>query len=241
VSLEVSGAEAARGYIEAARPEHPSLVDTEHRMDALFGVVNIPNVIWIDEAGMIVRPPEPGWPPRVEGPDRMAELQEQLGRLPKMGRARTAPAPPPAGTPLGNVIGSGQDRDAYPDAIRDWVARGPASPFVLTPAEVVARSQPRDLGVSAAAAHFELANHLWRSGDRQGAIEHFNESHRLQPGNWTYKRQAWSLMGHERVGGPASRFFQGPVEGEEDDWPFISDFLSDVSVLGEGEYYPRTM
>ncbi len=241
VCLELSGPEAARGYIEAAHPEHPSLIDTGHRMDALFGVVNIPNVIWIDEGGVIVRPPEPGWPPPVGEGDRLAELQEEFRRLPAMGRARTAPPPPSETTAQGNVLGSGQDRDAYPDAIRDWVATGPASRFALTPAEVVARSQPRDAGVSAAAAHFELANHLWRAGARPGAIRHFNETHRLQPNNWTYKRQAWSLVGQERVGGSIGRFFQGPVEGEEGDWPFASDFFSDLALLGEGEYYPATM
>jgi hypothetical protein len=62
VSLELSGPEASRPYIEAAHPEHPSLLDPTHQVDSLFGVVNIPNVVWIDEAGMIVRPAEPGWP-----------------------------------------------------------------------------------------------------------------------------------------------------------------------------------
>ena len=37
------------------------------------------------------------------------------------------------------------------------------------------------------------------------------------------------------------RFVQGPLEGEEDDWPFVSDFRSDTALLGEGEYYPKTM
>ncbi len=210
-------------------------------MDALFGVVNIPNVVWIDERGVVVRPAEPGWPPRIEGPDAIATLQQQLSALPPMSRAKTAPAPPEHQTSQRNVIASGQDRDAYPDAIRDWVEKGDESRFALTAAEVVARSQPRDAGMSAAAAHFELANHLWRAGERQRAIGHFNECHRLQPGNWTYKRQAWSLFGHERVGGPVGRFVQGPLEGEEDDWPFVSDFRSDVALLGEGEYYPKTM
>jgi hypothetical protein len=94
--------------------------------------------------------------------------------------------------------------------------------------------------MSEAAAHFELANHLWRAGRRDLAVVHFNACHRLQPGNWTYKRQAWSLWGNERVGGEVGRFVQGPLEGEEDDWPFDSDFRSDVSQLGLGEYYPDT-
>ena len=58
VSLELSDAEASRPFIEAAYPEHPSLLDPAHQLDALFGVVNIPNVIWIDEDGLIVRPPD---------------------------------------------------------------------------------------------------------------------------------------------------------------------------------------
>jgi hypothetical protein len=106
---------------------------------------------------------------------------------------------------------------------------------------VVARSQPRSRDLSAGAAHFELANYLWRRGQRGLAVDHFNQSHRLQPANWTYKRQAWSLVGNERVGGEFGRFAQGPLPGEEDDWPFVSDFHSDTALLAEGEYYPKTL
>lgn len=232
----MSDPDVSRPYIEAAKPEHPSLLDPTHRLDALFGVVNIPNVIWIDEQGTIVRPAEPGWPG--ERGSLPAGLAQALGKL---GRARHAPAPPERATPQTAVLSSGQDRSSYADAIRDWVDKGAASGYALTPAEVVARSQPRPMTVSAAAAHFELANHLWRAGRRDLAIIHFNECSRLQPGNWTYKRQAWSLVGHERVGGEWGRFAQAPAQGGEDDWPFTSDFMSDVALLGEGEYYPKTI
>jgi hypothetical protein len=163
------------------------------------------------------------------------------GQMPALGRARTAPPPPENPRTQLDIITSGQSRDGYADAIRDWAAKGAASQFTLTPAEVVERSQPRSRDVSAAAAHFELANHFWRDGRRDLAVTHFNECHRLQPANWTYKRQAWSLWGNERVGGEFGRFAQGPLEGEEDDWPFASDFRSDVAQLGEGEYYPKTL
>jgi hypothetical protein len=239
VSLELSGPEASRPFIEAAHPEHPSLLDAEHCLDARFGVVNVPNVVWIDEEGTIVRPPEPGWPDARQGfPASMARLRESM---PKLGRARTAPPPPehPAG-PLGMLRG-GQDREGYAGAIRDWVEKGAASQYSLTPAEVVARSQPRSPDLSAGAAHFELANHLWRNGRRDLATGHFNNAHRLQPGNWTYKRPAWSLVGNERVGGEFGRFVQAPLEGEEDAWPFVSDFHSDTAILNEGEYYPNTL
>ena len=73
------------------------------------------------------------------------------------------------------------------------------------------------------------------------AVEHFNACHRLQPDNWTYKRQAWSLFGQDRIGGDFGRFVQGPIQGEEDAWPFDSDFRSEVSSRAVGSYYPKTM
>ena len=235
MSLELSGPEASRPYIEAARPEHPSLLDPTHRMDALFGVVNIPNVTWIDEQGVIVRPPEPGWP------DGTSHLPKTIAEsMPQLGRAVHAP-PPPEGALGARGLQTGQARGAYADAIRDWVAKGADSTYALSPSEVVARSQPRPVTVSEAAAHFELANHLWRAGRRDLAIVHFNACHRLQPDNWTYRRQAYSLVSNERIGGPAGRFAQGPLQGEEEDWPFESDFRSQLATMREGEYYPRTL
>jgi hypothetical protein len=236
VSLELSGPEASRRYIEAAAPEHPSLLDPLHRMAELFGVVNIPSVVWIDEGGTVVRPPEPGWP------GGRTDLPAAMGAaLPELGRAPNAPPRPPRAVGQRTALSSGQDRDSYAEAIRDWVAHGEGSRYRLEPHEVVERSQPRAAGASAAAAHFELANVLWRGGARDRAIEHFNACHALQPENWAYKRQAWSLVGNERVGGDFGRFAQGPLKGEEDAWPFASDFRSDVSLLGAGEYYPKTM
>ena len=55
VALDRS-ADDARPWIEAARPSHPSLVDTTHVLADLFNIVNVPTVLWIDERGCIVRP-----------------------------------------------------------------------------------------------------------------------------------------------------------------------------------------
>ena len=231
----MSGPDASRPYIEAAKPDHPSLLDPTHVVDALFGVVNIPNVVWINEEGVIVRPAEAGWPGGRQ--DFPANL---MTSMPKVGRAKTAPRRP-AGVAAANVLSAGQDRARYGDAIRDWVDKGANSVYALTPEEVIARSQPRTMHESEGAAHFELANHLWTAGRRELAIEHFNECHRLQPDNWTYKRQAWSVVSNERVGGEFGRFVQGPLEGEEDAWPFASDFRSDVAMVEAGGYYPATL
>ena len=206
-------------------------------MDALFGVVNIPNVVWIDESGTIVRPAEPGWPGPQEYPEAMRKRLAERARKAAENASDDAPKRPN----LMQLLRGGQDRETYPDAIRDWARNGSASRFVMTPDEVVAASQPRPMDCSEAAAHFELANHLWRAGNRDAAIHHFNECHRLQPENWTYRRQAWSLIGHERVGGDFGRFSQSPLPGEEADWPFVSSFDADLATLRPGQYYPRTM
>ncbi len=228
--LDALGAEAARPYIERAQPQHPSLIDVAHLVDERFGVVNIPNSIWIDEAGMIVRPAEPAWP---DAPETPQEAQ------------RDDPAPkaaePPPGR-LGEMMAmAGQivtDRAAYLAALHDWVERGAASAFALAPGEVIARSGRRGSEQATAAAEFELGQHLYRSGDLEGARAHFSESQRLHPDNWTYKRQAWSLE-PSAFDGPLARFWQGPLPDRESDWPYQGDWVSDATVTGPANYYPR--
>ena len=55
VALDKS-ADDARPWIEAARPAHPSLIDTRHALADLYNIVNVPTVLWIDSEGRIVRP-----------------------------------------------------------------------------------------------------------------------------------------------------------------------------------------
>jgi hypothetical protein len=200
ICLEMGGADIARPFVTAAQSTHPSLIDRTHLMDARFGVTNVPMALWIDEDGQVVRPPE-------------------------------AASPPPVGeTAVGmsNMIGDSEQREKYADMLRDWVANGAASRYALDSDEVLARSQPRSRDISAAAAHFELAQHLWQTeGMSERAIAHFNAAHELQPDNITYKRQAYSVVGLERSGDPEwGRFRQAPEAGE--DWPFVSDFNRDM-------------
>ncbi len=90
---------------------------------------------------------------------------------------------------------------------------------------------------SAAAAHFELGQHLLLAGHHDAARRHFAESHRLQPENWTYRRQAWSL---EPGGtGGMARFWQGPSDNDPEAWPYPGDWVSDIRAIGAENYYPR--
>lgn len=206
VALDVDP-EAARPFIEQANPEHPSLIDRAHLMDELFGVVNVPNGVWIDEEGIIVRPAEPAFP--------------HSGKPPWQGQM-------PAGVSdyrravLQEAAKIRMEGDKYSAALRDWVDKGKASRYALTPTEVLERSGQRGRAEAEAAARFELGQHLWQTGREQLAVRHWREAHRLQPDNWTYKRQAWRLA--------------HPEQGRTD--IYDSDWLTDVRKLGAENYYP---
>jgi tetratricopeptide (TPR) repeat protein len=90
------------------------------------------------------------------------------------------------------------EAERYVAALRDWVGRGSESRYALSPDEVLRRSRPRSIEEATAAAHFTLGQALYARGAEAAAIEHFREAHRLQPTNWTYRRDAWSLAGADR-------------------------------------------
>jgi hypothetical protein len=216
VGLEMSGPDLLRPFVDAARPEHPSLVDTTHCMDARFGVTNIPQVVWIDEQGTIVRPPEPGSPAPQPTDDPFATTTFEF-----MLRGRPGP-------------------EWYGDRLRDWARRGADSEWAMSPDEVVAASRPCPPEVSRAAAHFELAQHLWRrDGFSDGVLRHFAQAHSLQPDNITYKRQAYSAYSYGKRADPRALFWQSPKPGEEDDWPFVSDFTTDMVKLRGDDWQQR--
>ncbi len=182
VALDARGVETAGPWIARAEPEHPSLIDQAHVVDALFGIVNVPSGIWIDEGGMIVRPPEPAHPRRPAYLDREVP----------------ADATPAQRESIALVKALHVEAERYVAALRDWVAHGSASRYVLAPDEVVRRSRPRPIAEATAAAHFALGQALHARADHAAAIEHFREAHRLHPTNWTYRRDAWSLAGADR-------------------------------------------
>jgi hypothetical protein len=203
VALDTAGADAARPWIERANPRHPSLIDRAHVLDELFGIVNVPSGVWIDEQGVIVRPPETAYPRRPAFLDREIKPQD----------------PPHVAERVRLVKQLRIDADTYITALREWVV---SNRHALPRSEVIRRSMPRSLDAATAAAHFELAQHLVRAGSFDAAVPHFRAAHRLQPDNWTYKRQAWSLVDPT----------QGPTEHFDGDW------LSDVRKTGAENYYP---
>jgi hypothetical protein len=58
----------------------------------------------------------------------------------------------------------------------------------------------------------------------------WREAHRLYPSNWTYKRQAWTLVTTPE-GATENDLMQGPNDVYEGNW------LDDVLAGGGGEHY----
>ena len=58
VAEDAGGEFAAGRYYDAAGATFTTLIDARHTVSALYGMVNVPTGVWIDEAGRIVRPGE---------------------------------------------------------------------------------------------------------------------------------------------------------------------------------------
>jgi tetratricopeptide (TPR) repeat protein len=58
VAEDTGGSKHARPWIDRANPEYTVLIDDKHLVTRLYGMVNVPTAVWIDEQGRIVRPNE---------------------------------------------------------------------------------------------------------------------------------------------------------------------------------------
>jgi len=170
--------------------------------------------VWIDEDGTIVRNAESA--SIVRSPMRDMEIPADLPE-----RRRQM---------LTEVKAIPDDAEAYRAAIADWVARGADSPFALSADEVIARSRPRGAAEAEAAACFELGQHLRSTVGDDAAVPWWRRAHELDPGNWTYKRQAWTLVTTD-PDATENDLIQGPNEVYAGNW------LDDVLAGGGGEQY----
>jgi hypothetical protein len=154
-------------WIEAAQPTYPTLIDREHLMAELFGVVNVPQAIWIDEAGRIVRPAEAAG--AYEGFRKMnratREMPEDVAKLTAHARA------------------------TYLNAVRDWVRRGPESEHALPAERARAHLPVLTEDMATAQAMFRLGQFLLRHGEREEGNRWLGEASRRHPESWCIWRQ----------------------------------------------------
>jgi hypothetical protein len=184
----------------AAAPEYPCLIDEHHLLAERYGLVNVPTAVWIDEDGCLVRAPEP---PGSSDGFRSMNLKtfEVPPEVAENGRAR---------------------RKAYLEAVADWIANGRASRHARSPAEIRQRMGSRDTAASLAAAHFRLGLWLGRHGERDAALRELEESVRLRPQSWAFRRQKIVLADPALTGQLAA----------------TPEFWQAVHALGDDFYYP---
>jgi len=177
VAEESRGADHARQWIEAARSEYWQLIDREHRLEDLYNLVNVPQAIWIDEQGRIVRPPE-----TAGSTDHFRRMDLKTRTMsPKDQEERLAA------------------RQAYLQAVRDWVHTGKHS---LPPSAARAALPKVTPQIAEARARFRLgvwlrAHDRVAEGDRQMAI-----AADLYPESWSIWRQAADLDEVGKASGP---------------------------------------
>lgn len=165
VAEDSGGVAATRAWIEPAQPSYPCLIDVDHRVAALYGMVNVPQCVWIDEAGHIVRPPE------------TAGFTDHFRRMDMV--TRTLSVDDQAGRAVARV--------AYTDAVRDWVLTGR---HTLAADEVRKKLPPITEDIALAGANFRLGIWLRRHGRADDAMPFLAEAIRLHPESWNMWRQA---------------------------------------------------
>jgi uncharacterized protein DUF3322 len=181
VALDSGGPAKTAQWIQAAKATHPSLIDERHVTAELYGVVNVPEAVWIDESGQIVRPAETA--------GSSDAFRTHLDRTTKQMSAE-------------GLAERERVRGAYLDALRDWAATGSASVYALS--EDAARRHLRRHadGHARAAASFRLGQYLHARGHAQAAALHLAEARRLHPESWSLRRQTWELEEPGKAGGP---------------------------------------
>lgn len=180
VAFDSAGVAAAGPWIEAAKSTYPSLIDPGHLVAGLYGMVNVPIGVWINEEGRIVRPPE-----SAGASDGFRQMDSKTFKMPDAAMAVSRAA-----------------KKAYIEGLKDWARRGDQSPWALSEAEVLKRMQPPSGDHTLAATNFAMGLHLFEQVNPAAAQPYFAEAQRLHPENWSYQRQAWALEDPAKAGGP---------------------------------------
>lgn len=187
VAQESSGPERARPWYEKAGARYWQLVDAEHRVSELFGLVNVPQAVWIDERGRIARPAEnPGWPDawRHRAHDLLPMTPEQRAAYGFMSAEQARERD--------------EGRQRYAAAVRDWVLTGA---HALPHDQARSRQPAITPAIAQAQARFRLGVWLRRHGSADEGDRQLEEASRLHPQSWTIWRQAADLAGPGKVVG----------------------------------------
>ena len=159
--------EAARPWIEAVSHDFITLIDQNHLLSSLYNMFNVPQAVWIDETGRVVRPVETGG-----SLDVVKEYDQTIpGYKPEVAE-RAARA-----------------KSIYIQAVKDWAVNGKASPHLFSPVEARNRVPATTTEIATAHAKFRLGQYLKRNGRADEADAIFAECRELHPDSWNIYRE----------------------------------------------------
>lgn len=167
-----ANAEAARPWIDEASPDYVTLIDQNHLLSSLYNMVNVPQAVWIDEDGKIVRPTETGG-----SLDILREFDVAAGQFKPEAQARAQAV-----------------KSAYMEAVKDWAIKGSSSRFLFDPESVQSRVATMTEKMALAHAKFQLGQHLLRNGQTEEADTLFAECRDLHPDSWNIFRETSEKM-----------------------------------------------
>ena len=164
--------EAARPWVAEAAPTFTTLVDENHTLSELYSMVNVPQAVWIDEAGKIVRPTETGG-----SLDILREFDFEAGAFKPEAQAQAE-----------------QVKTNYLAAVKDWVRKGADSAFVFDDTQARAHVPIMTADESLAHTKFRLGQYLKRAGRADEAEQCFAQARELHPDSWNIFRETTERM-----------------------------------------------
>ena len=168
IAVALDNADAARPWIDNAKASYPCLIDRDHHVADLYNLDNVPQAVWIDEQGRIVRPPE-----TAGSTDGFRSMDRKTFAMPEAANAERV-----------------RVKTTYIGAVRDWVLHGKASVNALDSAKAAAKLKVPDDGIAEAHARFRLGRHLLRLGQTDEAQALMAQASQLHPDSWAMWRQA---------------------------------------------------
>jgi hypothetical protein len=124
-----------------------------------------------------------------------------------------------------NVLGNTIGHDGYVPALRDWIAKGDKSRYIMSADEVSANIRPRTTEEERAEPTFKLANYFFAKGDTDSANVYWDKAQELSPDSWNFHRQDWSFLPRAET----SKNFLGKVNALSKPYYAPMDKLPEVS------------
>jgi hypothetical protein len=162
-------------------------------------MVNVPQAVWIDEEGRIVRPPE-----TAGSMDAFRAMDRKTFTIPDEVMAER------------NRV-----KTQYFDAVRHWVLRGSGSVHAMNATRAAEKLKLPDATIAEAHARFHLGRYLLREGQEAEAQVQMAEASRLHPDSWAMWRQAAAKDTRGLASGPefwkrvdalGNRYYYPPAE-----------------------------